>query len=261
MFCHHICPSGLSCESPWRFVTSLIDSWRPLRIYSYSGVCDLFWNVSSIIVPRCLSSDSLMLLENHSLKSCSEDSDESTHKILSNGLLFSLFYHFPYTIYPPTCTMPTRPSVTFVWSPLTIPYTHPTIGPVPHRRPPIWPTDHVILSFLSLFSFTQCILSWPNQSQVTAPHSQDFTICFAAYEPCAHFTYCLYLRLLHLLQKRRKFSPELRLEFISSYHFTSLHLTPLFYFALSTHFALSNHTEPLSPTTSHSLILHQSGVL
>ena len=39
----------------------------------HSGVSDLSQNVSSIIVPRCLSSDSLILLENHSLKSCSED--------------------------------------------------------------------------------------------------------------------------------------------------------------------------------------------
>ena len=32
------------------------------------------------------------------------------------------------------------------------PIPHCTIGPVPHRRPPIWPTDHVVIfSFLSLF--------------------------------------------------------------------------------------------------------------
>ena len=42
-------------------------------MYRYSGVCDLSQNVSLIIVPRCLSSDSLVLLENHSFKSCSED--------------------------------------------------------------------------------------------------------------------------------------------------------------------------------------------
>ena len=38
-----------------------------------SSVCDCSQNVSSIIVPRCLSSDSLVLLENRSLKSCSEN--------------------------------------------------------------------------------------------------------------------------------------------------------------------------------------------
>ena len=87
-------------------------------------------------------------------------SNESTHQILSYGLLFLTFYHFPYTADPLTCTTPTWPSATFTWtfvqSPLTIPYTHGTISPVPHRRPPIWPTDHIVIfSFLSLFSFTQ----------------------------------------------------------------------------------------------------------
>ena len=43
------------------------------RLINGSGVSDLSRNISSIIVPRCLSSDSLMLLENCSLKSCSED--------------------------------------------------------------------------------------------------------------------------------------------------------------------------------------------
>ena len=65
--------------------------------------------------------------------------DESTHQIPSNGLLFSTFYHFPYTTDPPTSTVPTGPSPTFaqtfVRSPPTIPDTHHTIGPVPHRRP------------------------------------------------------------------------------------------------------------------------------
>ena len=59
--------------SPWTFVMSLVNSWGPLQSYCDSGVSDLSWNVSSIIVPRCLSSDSLVLLENHSLESCSKD--------------------------------------------------------------------------------------------------------------------------------------------------------------------------------------------
>ena len=32
--------------------------------------------------------------------------DKSTHQIPSNGLLFSTFYHFPYTADPPTSTVP-----------------------------------------------------------------------------------------------------------------------------------------------------------
>ena len=76
MFCRIIGPSHLNCGSPWAFVTSLIYSWRPLWMYHYSSVCNLSWNVSSIIVPRCLSSDSCVLLENHLFKSCSEDGVE-----------------------------------------------------------------------------------------------------------------------------------------------------------------------------------------
>ena len=68
-----------------------------------------------------------------------DDGDESTHQIPFNGLLFSTFYHFPYTADLLTSTAPTRPSPTFVRrfarSPPTIPYTHCTIGPVPHQRP------------------------------------------------------------------------------------------------------------------------------
>ena len=139
--------------------------------------------------------------------------DESTHQILSYGLLFSPFYHFSYTTGPPTSTALTWSSLTivqrFAWSLSTIPYTHRTIGPVPHRRPFIWPMDHIItFSFLSLFSFTWCILLQPDQSQVITPCNQDLTICFAAHGPCAHFTYHLYLRLLYLLRKRRKFFPR-----------------------------------------------------
>ena len=146
-------------------------------------------------------------------------------------------------------------------SPLTIPYNHHTISLVPHQRPPIWPMDHIVIfSFLSLFSFTWHILSQPNQSQVIIPCDRDLTICFAAHKPCACFIYHLYLRLLYLLRKIRKFSPELRLKFISSHHFTLLCLAPSLYLVLSTHFALSHHTEPPSRTTLHSLILHQETI-
>ena len=83
--------------------------------------------------------------------------DESTHQILSYGLLFSTFSCFPYTAGPLTSIAPMQPSPTivwtFAWSPPTIPYTHHTIGPVPRRRPLIWPTDHIVtFPFLSLFS-------------------------------------------------------------------------------------------------------------
>ena len=119
------------------------------------------------------------------------------------------FYHFPYTTDPPTSTMPTQPSATITWSPLTIPSTHCTISPVPHWRPPIWPMDHIVIfSFLSLFSFTQCVLSRPSQSQVITLHGQDLTICFTTHELCACFTYHLYLRLLYLLQKKKEVFPQ-----------------------------------------------------
>ena len=61
--------------------------------------------------------------------------DESTHQILSYGLLFLTFYRFPYTAGPPTSTALTRPSPTFAQSPPTMPYTHHTIGLVPRQRP------------------------------------------------------------------------------------------------------------------------------
>ena len=139
--------------------------------------------------------------------------DESTHQIPSNALLFLTFYHFLYTTDPLTSTAPTQPFLTIMWtftqSPPTIPYTHCTIGPVPCRRPFIWPTDHIVtFSFPSLFYFTWRILLRPNQSQIVTPRDRDLTICFATHEPCAHFTYHLYLRLLYLLRKRRKFSPR-----------------------------------------------------
>ena len=121
--------------------------------------------------------------------------------------------------------------------------------------------DHVVIfSLLSLFSFTRCILSWPDQSQVITLCSWDLTIRFTTHEPCAQFTYHLYLRLLYLLQKTRKFSPELRLKFVSSHCFALLHLTPSLYHVLSTHFTSLYCTKPLSCSTSHSLILRQETI-
>ena len=125
--------------------------------------------------------------------------------------------------------------------------------------------DHIItFSFLSLFSFTQCILSRSDQSQIVALRDRDLTICFATHEPCACFTYRLYSKLLYLLQRKKgSFPPELRLEFVSSHCFTLLHLytfAPSLYLVLPTPFALSCCTKPLSRTTSHSLILHQETI-
>ena len=56
---------------------------------------------------------------------------------------------------------------------------------------------------------TRHILPWSDQSQNVALHDRDLTIRFAAHEPCARFTYHLYLRLLYLLRKTRKFSPRI----------------------------------------------------
>ena len=41
-----------------------------------------------------------------------DDIDESTHQIPSDGLLFSTFYHLPYTTDPPTSTTLTQPFLT-----------------------------------------------------------------------------------------------------------------------------------------------------
>ena len=126
------------------------------------------------------------------------DGDESTHQILSYGLLFSNFYHFSYTADPPTSTVLTRPFLTivrtFAQTLMTLPYTS------SHH----WPgttseTSHMTYGphcYLSLFSFTQDNPLQPDRSQVVTPHDQDLIIHLAAPKPCAHFTYHLYLRLL-----------------------------------------------------------------
>ena len=77
MFCSIIDLSRGHGDDPWIFVTSKVYLWREFWSYCDSGVCDLSWNVSSInvsiVVPRCLSSKSLILLEYGSLKPCSEN--------------------------------------------------------------------------------------------------------------------------------------------------------------------------------------------
>ena len=135
--------------------------------------------------------------------------DESAHQILSYDLLFTPFYHFPSTADPPTCTTLMQPSTRLVQLPSTIPYTHHTIGPAPCCRPSILPMDHIVLfPFFSSFSITQCVLSWPTRSQAIIPCGWDLTICFTVHEPCARFPYCLYLKLLYLLQKKKEVFPQ-----------------------------------------------------
>ena len=191
-------------------------------------------------------------------------SDESTPQILSYGLLFLTFYHFPYTADPLTCTMLMQPYTTFAWSPSTIPYTHCTISLAPHCRSFIWLMDHIVL-FPFLVPFLLPNMSCHGLTDHKPLHHmvRTFTIHFTTHEPCAHFTYHLYLRLLYLLWKKRMFSPELRLKFISSHCFTLLHLRTFvssLYFILPTPFILSHHSEPLSHTISYSLILRQETI-
>ena len=69
-FCH-IDPYRLSCGDPWNSFMSLIYLWWILQCYYNSGVI-LSQNISSIIVPRYLSSLSLMLSEDCSSELCSD---------------------------------------------------------------------------------------------------------------------------------------------------------------------------------------------
>ena len=71
-------------------------------------MCTLPWpNQSQIIVPYGQA------LTIASLQMSLAPADEFTQQILSYGLLFLIFYCFPYTAGPPTSTAPTRPSPTF----------------------------------------------------------------------------------------------------------------------------------------------------
>ena len=186
--------------------------------------------------------------------------DESAHQILSYGLLFLPFYHFPSTADPPTCTMLMQSSTRLTWSPLTIHYTHCTISPAPCCRLSIWPTYHIVLfPILSSFSITRCVLLWANWSQAIALCGQDLTICFITHKPCACFIYYLYLKLLYLLPKNRKFFPqEFRLSafcLIISPCSVSYH-HPILHFRLSSH----SHTIPNPRIISYSLISHQQTI-
>ena len=77
MFCSIIDLCRGRSDDPCIFVTSKIYLWREFWSYCDSGVCDLSLNVSSInvsiVVPRCLSSESLVLLQDGSLEPCSEN--------------------------------------------------------------------------------------------------------------------------------------------------------------------------------------------
>src|SRR5580698_6426775 len=67
--------------------------------------------------------------------------DESTHQILSYGLLFLTFYCFPYTAGPPTSTAPTRPSPTIART-FTIIADY-TLYPLHHRSGTTSETSHM----------------------------------------------------------------------------------------------------------------------
>ena len=69
---HRINPLSiiLGWDDPWNILWSLCSLWDS-QCYLSSGVI-LSWNVSSMIVPRCLSSLLLMLSEDRSSKLCTD---------------------------------------------------------------------------------------------------------------------------------------------------------------------------------------------
>ena len=68
---------------------------------------------------------------------------------------------------------------------------------------------------------------------------------------CSFYLLFVFKTFVSTLKKKEVF-PRTQ---ISSYHFTSLHLAPSYYFAPPMYFALLLHPEPLSCTTLHFLIL------
>ena len=116
---------------------------------------------------------------------------------------------------------------------------------------------HCYICLSLSFLLTRSILSQSDQLQIIALHDWDLTIHFATHEPCAHFTYCLYLRLLYLLQKGRKFFPQ-NSDLSLSHLIVLLCLctfVPSLYFVLPTPFTLLHHSEPPSRTIFHPSIL------
>ena len=85
--------------------------------------------------------------------------DESTHQILSYGLLFLTFYHFPFTTGPPTSTAPTRPSRNrYQLYPIPIaPSVWYHVGDLPYDLR----TTSLHFSFLSLFSLPNAFFHGP----------------------------------------------------------------------------------------------------
>ena len=72
------------------------------------------------------------------MPACGDHSDESTHQIPSNGLLFSTFYHFPFTADPPTSTALMRPFSDYCA--ITIDYT---LYPLHHQSSTTSETSHM----------------------------------------------------------------------------------------------------------------------
>ena len=80
---------------------------------------------------------------------------------------------------------------------------------------------------------------------------------------CSFYLSFVFKTFVSTLKKKEVFPWELRLKFISSHRFASLHLrtfAPSLYLILPTSFALLHHFEPPSRTTSHSLILRQETI-
>ena len=120
--------------------------------------------------------------------------------------------------------------------------------------------DHIItFSFLSLFSLPDAFFHSPTNCRSlhrvigTLPYALPHTNLVLILLIVCIQDFCIYSK------KEGSFPPELRLKFISSHRFTSLHLRtfiPSLYFVLPTPFALSHCSEPPSHTILHPSILH-----
>ena len=80
---------------------------------------------------------------------------------------------------------------------------------------------------------------------------------------CSFYLSFVFKTFVSTPKKKEVFPPELRLKFVLSHHFASLHLCtfiPSLYFILPTPFTLSHCSEPPSCTISHSSILHQETI-
>ena len=80
---------------------------------------------------------------------------------------------------------------------------------------------------------------------------------------CSFYLSIVFKTFVSTLKKKEVFPPEFRPKFVSSHRFTSLRLrtfAPSYHLILPKPFAVSHRPEPLSRTTSHSLILRQETI-